>query len=163
MFYYRSFMKDKKTIFKNTSHIFLFFILFSLFFPKIAKAESEMFNFGHLVGEYVGAGYMLDALKNSDCAYTYKLNQEAGPARFKEVLNALKPEMRITVEKELIPHLDRMKIDAKQFVLENISLTKKSYDSKTACGMVAGIIGAAAQNADKKWKEYLHTGSKFLK
>lgn len=139
-------------------------IALSIGLLPIATAQDEMQRLGQVVGAYIGGGYMLAALKSSECGYAYKATPNGGQARFNEVLSALKSNPRDIVSRELPPsELKKIEIDAAEFVRNQITAIKKDYDNKTGCGIVSGMIVSVTQKYDKSWHDYLKSGSVLVK
>lgn len=129
------------------------------------KAEDpEMVRLGQASGGYIGVGFMLTALKRSECGYAYKETPLGGQARFQELMGLVNRNTQETIKRELSPsQLSSIENDANNVVKDQIALTKKSYDKNTACGLVVGMLVGAALKQEDNWRTFLRSGSRLLK
>jgi hypothetical protein len=132
--------------------------------PNTFATETEMERLGQAFGGYFFAGYMLTALKNSECGYAYKANPVDGATRLRELMSLLKDDAREKVRRELTPvEISSIGNDAANTVRNDIANMKKKYDKNTACGLVVGMLVGVTQKYEDIWRQYLKSGSKVLK
>ena len=88
-----------------------------------------MVRLGQPSGGYIGGGFMLTALKRSECGYAYKVTPLGGQARLQELMGLVNRNTQETIKRELSPsQLSSIENDANNVVKDQIALTKKSYD-----------------------------------
>ena len=129
------------------------------------KAEDpEMVRLGQAFGGYIGGGFMLTALKRSECGYAYKATPTGGHARFQELLGLVNRNAQETIKRELSSsQLNSIETEMNNFVTDEIAKTKRSNDKNTACGLVVGLMVGVTQKHDENWRAFLRSGSRLLK
>jgi hypothetical protein len=139
-------------------------VIWVFFSPNTFATEPEMDRLGKAFGGYFYAGYMLTALKNSECGYAYKVNPVDGIARLRELMSLLKDDAREKVRRELTPdEISKIENDATNEVRNDIIKMKQKYDKNTACGLYVGLSVGVTQKYEDIWRQYLKSGSKVLK
>ena len=142
----------------------IFLVAIITIISSVKAEDPEMARLGQAFGGYIGGGFMLTALKRSECGYAYKATPLGGQARFQELMGLVNRNTQETIKRELSPsQLSSIENDANNVVKDQIALTKKSYDSNTACGLVVGMIVGAALKHEDNWRVFLRSGSRLLK
>lgn len=103
-------------------------------------------------GAFLGACEYMSVFKKSPCSYALKKSfPSLDSALVNEVMPAFPPEYQNEVRTSMVKIKPELIRQSKQYVGGIIAAAKKDYDSKTACGVVAGILAGVYGQVFDNW------------